>query len=313
MAKNFLQQSSDEINFSKIIKNFWDEKILFLVVSVVSILIFYFSAVLYEKISGKKYKIEFSINHPTSQLFSDFLEKFSDDFASDKSIRFSSANYIYLSFINRLDSNITSLDNIDLFLEQSKDFIDFKVFLKEKKISPKMYFLSSKSGLIEIKDKNSNIKKFIFIYPEQLDGKNFLINYFDFSKQKTFDEFSTDMKIYVRSKIKSSEDALLIAKSIGLKKPAIIEKSFNNNPKDLFYIGTDALEARIKEYREFLTIIDNSSLINNKKSLNELNILPFYEEYRGYPNFFYVLLGLLFGFILSSLIIFFKSFLKENK
>ena len=52
---------------------------------------------------------------------------------------------------------------------------------------------------------------------------------------------------------------------------------------------------------------------NDNKLLNQVDVLPFYEEYRGYPNSFYALLGLLFGFILSSLIIFFKSFLKENK
>ena len=313
MVKNFLQQSSDEINFIKIIKNFWHERILFIVVCVVSVLIFYFSAIFYEKLSVKRYKIEFFINNPTSQLFYDFSEKFSDDFNNDKFNRFSSSNHIYLSFINKLDLNFISLDNVDLFLEQTKDFIDFKIFLKEKKMSPKMYFLNSKSGLRKIKEKNSTHEKFIFIYPEQLDGKNFIINYFDFSKKKTFDEFSSDMKMYIRSKIKSSEDALAIAKILGLKKPAIIDKNININPKDLFYIGSDALEARIKEYRDFLTVVDNSSLINDNKLLNQVNALPFYEEYRGYPNSFYALLGLLFGFILSSLIIFFKSFLKENK
>jgi len=313
MAKNFLQQSSDEIDFSKIIKKFWDERILLLVVSIISVLIFYFSAVFYEKLSSKRYKIEFFANYPNSQIFYDFSEKFQEDFATDKLFRFSTNNHVYLNFVNKLDLNLTSIDNIDLFLEQSKDFVDFKVFLKEKKMSPKMYFESRKFGVFEITNKNSRYKKFIFIYPEQLDGKNFIINYSDFSKQKTFNESLEDMKIYVRSKIRSSEDALIVAKSIGLKKPAIIDKSINTNPKDIFYIGSEALEARIREYKDFLTIIDNSSLINNNKLFNQISILPHHEEYRGYPNFFYALLGLLFSFVLFPLIIFFKSFLRKNK
>ena len=189
-------------------------------------------------------------------------------------------------------------------MDESEQFDNFKEYLKLRNISAKIYF-ANKIG--EVKVDNLLISnQFFLVFPKELNGDIFLNNYVEFTKNKTIFETKTNLKKLIEIKILFYEDNLQKAKLIDFEKP-MQEYIAQNNPEDLFYKGSQILAQEIIFLKKLLIKLDNEqfnfNIILDKPSnfnLNESNKLTYFQ------------LGLMFGLLLSFVIIFFKSLLKNN-
>ena len=119
------------------------------------------------------------------------------------------------------------------------------------------------------------------------------------------------MKLSINNNITIYENALELAKLINLEDPIL--KSLNpenqviNNPEDLFYKGSKILSQEIIYLKKLLIKLENEQF-NYEFILNKSFSYPFNKI----TNIQYFLTGLLFGLILSLVIIFFRNILKNN-
>jgi LPS O-antigen subunit length determinant protein (WzzB/FepE family) len=218
MKKNNLYITEDEIDLGDLIKKLWREKILILSISIICGLLGY----LYASFKPEKFQIEFEIKNLPSQLFEPYL-----------GILLPNNNSISEQFISDFKSNLLSLDNLEIFVEESRDLDTFKKYLKSRDISTKQYF-ATKLG--EVSEKNKiNSNRYFFVFEKKiLDGNIFLNNYLEFTKKKNIIECKKILKAIIENRINYTQDALETAKLINLENP-IFESKF------LFYKGTKVL------------------------------------------------------------------------
>ena len=133
MKKNTNYLSDDEIDFSYLARVLWKDRILILLISIVLGLSGFFLSL---------YKIkniaEFTIKDPPKQIF--------DFYNTNTNTNTNLSNVITTSNIGKANNelytinfnlNLLSLSNLESFVEQSREFDDFKLFLKSKNISVK--------------------------------------------------------------------------------------------------------------------------------------------------------------------------------
>jgi LPS O-antigen subunit length determinant protein (WzzB/FepE family) len=312
-SNNYL--ADDDIDMVEIIRKLWKEKILILFISAFCMLLAYF----YAFNLPKEYKTLITIKNPPSNIFdtyiSIFIYKDSYNFknltSQNSSNSTSSINpIIFGEFIFDLNSNLLSLDNLESFLEQSKEMDNFKEFLKIKNVSAKQYFQDNKFGAV--REKNQIIpNKFFLIYPIELGGDNFLNKYVEFTKKKTQIEFIYKIRTTLLNTIAQYERSLQVAQEINLESPSILQHSTNNTvlnePDTLFYKGTKVLSQQISQFKTILTKI-NISEIDYDLILDKASV----PSSESKSHFLYALAGLVFGFFLSLIIIFLKNILKSN-
>lgn len=316
-SNNYL--ADDDIDMAEIIRKLWKEKILILFTSAFCMLLAYF----YAFNLPKEYKTIITIKNPPSNIFdtynSIFIYKDSYNFKNLTSQNSSNSNststssinpIIFGEFIFDLNSNLLSLDNLESFLEQSKEMDNFKEFLKIKNVSAKQYFQDNKFGAV--REKNQIIpNKFFLIYPIELGGDNFLNKYVEFTKKKTQIEFIYKIRTTLLNTIAQYEKSLQVAQEIKLESPIIIQNSTNNTvlnePDALFYKGTKVLSQQISQFKKILPKI-NISEIDYNLILDKASVPSSVSK----SQFLYALAGLVFGFFLSLIIIFLKNILKSN-
>jgi hypothetical protein len=212
-------------------------------------------------------------------------------------------------FIFDLKLNFLSLDNLESFLEESRNHDNFKEYLKSKNINAKEYF---KNNIGEVKEKNITIyNKYFIIFKKNLDGDIFFNNYAEFVKKKITIEFKKNLKLMIENRINITEDALEQAKLINLEDPIL--KSLNsqaqvvNEPEALFYKGRKILTQEIMHLKKLLQKLENDQFNYNfildkpsKPILSSLNLYLFF------------VFGLILGFLLSLVIIFLRNGFKEK-
>lgn len=284
---------ADEINLADIAKSIWREKILILSISIICGLVGY----LYVSFKPQEFRTEIKIKDPHIHFFQTYMQVVNNN-KNDCSAQFISDFKLYF----------LSLDNLQSFLDESEQFDNFKEYLKLRNISAKKYFVN-KIG--EVKVGNLIISnQFFLVFPKELNGDIFLNNYVEFIKNKTIFETKTNLKKLIENKILFYEDNLQKAKLINLEKPnkwSTNEYVAQNTSEDLFYKGTQILAQEIIFLKKLLIKLENEqfnfNIILDKPlnfKINESNKLTYFQ------------LGLMFGLILSFVIIFFKSLLKNN-
>jgi hypothetical protein len=207
-------------------------------------------------------------------------------------------------------SNFLSFNNFENFLKQSqsKEINNFKQFFKSKNYDITDYFKhNNKIGAVtENKKKHEN--KYFFIYPKELDGRAFLIEYLNFTKNQTIEILRMRISKSIIDKVLLYEKAFDLAKKIGIEEPVYKNLDSQIYPMpfvdDLFYKGSKVLLHEMTYYKNLL-----QKLSNEKVDLNNLFYLsPSISISKSSNTYF--LIGFIFGFILCLLIIFYKRILK---
>ena len=297
MKKNNPYITDDEIDLGDLIRTLWREKILILSISIICGLLGY----LYASFKPEEFKVEITLQNPPFQLFepySGLLEIKNNN--SNSSIDTG-------QFISNFQLKLLSLDNLESFVEESRNLDNFKAYLKSKNGTVNKYI---KAKLGEVKEKNKIIpNKYFLVFPKGLDGDIFLNNYVEFTKKKNITEFKKNLKTTVEYRIILYEEALETAKLINLENP-ILKSPENqaqvvNEPEALFYKGTKVLSQNIIHFKRLLQRIEN----------DQFNYNPILDKawlsvsQRTSPPLFFGF-GLILGFLLSLVIIFLRNTLK---
>ena len=193
MKKNNSYLADDEIDLGDLIRIFWREKILILSISIICGLLGY----LYASFQPQYFKTEIKLKNPPFHLFEPYTYLFTNNNNNNNNNNnfnnnnnnnnnFNNNNNIAAGqFISDFKLNLLSLDNLEIFVEESRDLDILKKFLKSRNISAKQYFVN-KFG--EAKEKNIIIPNTYFLVSEKkiLNENTFLSNYVEFIKKKKY-------------------------------------------------------------------------------------------------------------------------------
>jgi LPS O-antigen subunit length determinant protein (WzzB/FepE family) len=306
MKKNNPYLADDEIVLGDFIKSLWKEKILILSISIICGLAGY----LYASFQPQEFKAKIKLKNPPSQLF--------EVYSHELNYRNSNSNIdLRGQFIFDFKLNFLSLNNLQNFTEESREFDNFKEYLRLRNISSKKYF---ENKIHEVKEKNLIIpNEYFLVYTKELDGDIFLNNYAQFIKKKTVFEIKKNLKLSIKNKIAALENALEKAILINLENPILINlenpilKSTNQKNivvtewDDLFYKGSKILLQEIIYLNRFLIKLENDQFNFEILSDNPLSF-PINKNL----NLTYLAIGTMFGLFLSFGIILFRSILKNN-
>jgi LPS O-antigen subunit length determinant protein (WzzB/FepE family) len=297
MKKNNSYITDNEIDLRDLARILWREKILILSISIICGLLGY----LYASFSPQNFKIEIKLKNPPVQLFERYTYVFSNN---------SNSTILIDQFVSDFKLNFLSLDNLQTFVEESRDLDTFKKYLKLRNISAKQYF-GNKLG--EVKENNKVIlNTFFFVFEKKiLDGDIFISNYAEYVKKKIIIEFKKNLKLSIENKINTTEDAFETAKTINLESPILKSterlSQVITEPEALFYKGTKVLLQSIIIDKKLLQSLENNQFNYNHISDKGI-ITPVNPKY----SYFYFLIGLFVGFFLSCIIALFKSALKNK-
>lgn len=284
MKKINLITNSGEINLREVILLLLRNKFLILSISILFSILGY----IYFINQPTQVKVKIKLLDPPQNLF-----------GIDRDAK---ENYKIL--INDFRLNILSSDNIESFLIQSKDFDDFKAFLKSRDINIKSYFTNS---LIEDKTLNVVIPNHYILHcTKELNAEFFLTSYIDYLWSELIQKQKKNIENNINYEILLHNLALNGALKANIDKP-LRKDDFEFNSLDLIFQGTLVLKEKIK----FLEI---KKLEINKISPNFEQVLesPFYIKSSNNTFFYYAISGFIVGFFLSLGAIFFKNFLKEK-
>ena len=296
MKKNNTYLIDDEIDLRDLIRKLWKEKILILSISIIFGLLGYF----YALSKPQEQKSEIILKNPPTQIFEPY------NFFNFNINNINNNNSMAVQFISDFKLNLLSLDNVQNFIEESKEFDNFKEYLKSRNISAKQYFSDDKFA--EVKEKNIIIpNKYFLNHPKELDGAIFFDKYVEFVKKKTIAEFKNNLKLTLLNTINAHQEALEIAKKIQLENPIInttSQQQVVTEPEALFYKGSKVLSEKLNYFNKRLIKLENDQLnyntilqkaltLKNPKSLN-----------------LYFVFGLMLGLFLSLAIIYLKNILK---
>jgi LPS O-antigen subunit length determinant protein (WzzB/FepE family) len=294
MKKNNTYLVKDEIDLRDLIKKLRKEKILILSISIICGLLSYYYAFL----KPQEFETQIILKDPPPQLFEPYNSFMLNK--NDKSI--------FQQFIHDYKLSLLYSDNLESFLEESREFDNFKGYLKSRNISAKKYFFNTISVANEKNIITSN--KYLLNHSKELDGAIFLDNYVEFIRKKNIFDLKNNLKLALQNSINENLEALEIAKKIQLEDPIAKINQFNvvtNEKKDLFYYGTKVLSENILYLNKKLVKLENNNFDYNiilQKSTtvphNKINFLLYFA------------IGLISGLFLSLGIIFLRSILKNN-
>jgi hypothetical protein len=168
--------------------------------------------------------------------------------------------------------------------------------------------------LIENKSlRNKSIdNQYVFTFPIYFNGELFLNNYLRFIEKKLSKELYLRLSILVDNQISMYKKNLEIAKLLNLEYPISItgdnvviinQKIYKSD--DFFYQGTKVLEYQINN----LKLLKDE--ISEKISKNVIDYKIITLPY-NLNLYLYMMVGLVMGFILALIIIFFRVILNKN-
>jgi len=311
MKKNNPNIADDEIDLGDLLRTLWREKILILSISIICGLLGY----LYASFKPEEFKTEIKLKNPSAQLFEPYTHIFNNNNNNNDN---NNNNNIAGKFTSDFKLNFLSLDNLEIFVNESQDLDDFKKYLKSRNISAKVYFANrlgeeNFSTKLE-KEKNIIMPTTLFLLFETkiLDGSIFFNNYLEYVKKINIIEFKKNLKIAIENRINNTENALDIAKLINLENPILNSSDGTSRvfiePEALFYKGTKVLSQSIIIDQKLLQRLENDEFNYNPVLHKGIT-----TKINTNSSYFYFLIGLFFGLFLSCLIIFFKSALKNKQ
>jgi LPS O-antigen subunit length determinant protein (WzzB/FepE family) len=244
MVKSFFNKSPDQVNIFDLLIICWKDRILITIVLILSIILGLIISFFSHK--SEIQQIIFEIRYPPTAVFKSIDYNFKSISANHKI----ADNDSKLEFISIFEKNFNSLNNLETFIEKSENLSSFKNFLKKEKKSSKEYFMNLRIASYGVKYgqkvAHANLlSKYVFSYPAELiDGDKFLINYIEYTKTKTLDEY------------------LFFLKSVSLKECKIIQQIFDNQSTE-FFKATNISDA-------FVTIlVENSNCKSISKNFDE--------------------------------------------
>jgi LPS O-antigen subunit length determinant protein (WzzB/FepE family) len=306
MKKNNSYLADDEINLGDLIKSLWRKKILILSISIICGL----SGYLYGSFQPQEFKSEIKLKNPHPLLFEAYNTIGNTNINANTNTNANAYNtMIFGQYTSDFKANFLSLDNLQTFLEESREFDNFKGHLKSRNISTKDYF---KNKVGEVKVKNLIIpNQYFLVFTKELDGDIFLSNYALFIKKKIVFETKKILKLSIELQINSLENALESAKKIKLENPIL--RSMNpgnqvvNEPYDLFYKGTIVLSQEVISLKRLLIKLEADQF-----DFEFILDKPFKSPVNEMRNYEYIVAGLILGLFLSLVIISFPV-LNNNK
>ena len=242
----------------QLIKKFWNEKILIFSISFIFMVIGY----VYGALQPKIYKTEITIRE--APLF--FLEAY-NSFLSIRQQQLSNKQQqdIARQFNDNLKLNLSSLDTLVQFVEETNTIDGFKNHLKEQNIEVRDYFNGKFKAVI---DKNIR-NKYSLTYSQPLPGPSFLNDYIIFAQQQLMTVFKQRLKQTLKqniiNEINIHKNHLEIAKEIGLENPLSIlnNQVVTQYPQELFFKGTIVLTRKIANLNKLLNEDKNLTLDYN--------------------------------------------------
>jgi len=280
VKKNYSNLAGYEIDIKFIIKKLWKDKIIILLICIISALLGYLNY----KNNPALLKSSISLRVPPPHIFHHYKEVINpSDLGSLLSLE--------------LNRKLISRDNLSSFIEKNKEFDDFKK-IKISKL-----------------EENRDLAMYYYyiIHEKKLNGDNFLISYAQFTLKESKNEIREIIKNSILATINNYENAYQIAKKISFKEPFIVlepqSNTFISEPSLLFYRGEKVLLEQINILKKvnillatdefnYNIILDkpvSEKLSENSSSLN-INILQ----------------GLIAGLFFYSSTIFIRRFLKKN-
>jgi LPS O-antigen subunit length determinant protein (WzzB/FepE family) len=305
MKKN-LYSSNKEIDIFDLLKKLHKDKKLITFTIIIFALLFFF----YASFKPQNFKTEIKVKY--DNILSSKISLNQERFENDKILNLNNFDLLY----SRVNNNFLNLKNLESFIEQSKEFDAFKVFLKSKKINSQQYFLNS----LSIKE-HETIKKDIYATPTvtyhltlnnngEFNGSTFLEEYLNFVITITINQINNSLINELNNKVSSFEKAIEIAKDINLESPSPLQNNYylSTSSSDdglLFYRGEKVLRKQILFLKKNI-----EDLKNNKPNANDLlkkQIISqvTYQE-NIYERLFFTIYGILFGFFFTLPIIFIK-------
>jgi hypothetical protein len=313
--KNFLKS---EVPFTSLINNILKEKILFLFIFFIFLLLAY----LFTKTRVSDYKINITINPAPQYIFDPYRELVSKDNALNRELvsndnalnRELVSNDNALNFNLMFSKNLLSTSNLSEYFEKNSNQDFIKYLFNEKKIDFRKYYLNDFSKKIgQVKENNQTINnKYFLIYPENIDGRTFFINYVKFTKDKTTNEFANQLKFKILYAKTSYLQALEYAEQLQIDQSTqkldqiTLYNSLRiyNEHIPLFLYGKQILNYKIKEIEKINLYLEKEKF--NYNPILDLSLIP--SKISNHNLF--LLIGFIIAFFLSSLIIFFKNMLK---
>jgi len=294
MKKNNPYLTDDEIDLRDLIKSLWREKILILSISI----IFGLAGYLYATFQPQEFKTEFEVKYLPHQLSKYYIVASEEDKETNKTIK---------EIITSFNLNFLSLSNMEGFLNESREFDNFKEYLKIRNINPKKYFNAEKFGPVK-EEKQVAKNKYFIVHPKELDQIVFINNYIEFINNKIISEFKDTTKQKIISDIILYEESLEVAKQSNLEKPILQIPDKANQIGYLYHNGIIILTKQVNMSKEKLATLEREQF-KNVFTLNNANISVPIIILKS--SSLYSLSGMIFGFLLSLIIIFFKNLMKQ--
>jgi hypothetical protein len=291
MRKKNKLLSDDSIDLLILAQVLWKSKYLIISIS----LIFMLLTFIHVKSKDNKLNEYFSdikVKMPSEVLFLDYNS------ISDKNRK---------NFITDFNLNILSTNNLVSFIEQNTKIDEFKNFLKANNLTSEIYFYERFKKLRQDKPNTYRLT-----FYNILNGEEFLNDYVEFTKNITIKEFINNLNLSIQNKIDTHEHNLNIAKEINQENPVIQSLSGTANAfffyaETPYYKGAKVLIQEIIYLKKILKDLENESFDYNP-ILDSASTKRLYEIKDGINTIH----GLIFGLILSLVIIFFRE-LASNK
>ena len=276
MTKSKRTIQDDEINLVDLIRQLFEEKVLILFISIIFVLL----ATLYGYSKNKDLEFKIQVTLKFEPLFEEYKQIQKSDF----------------------DKQFSNIRNFEIFIEQNKEIEDFKKFLKLKNLSAVDYFSAEKFNILPNNNNKSLVESdFLLIYPKELDGVSFIINYIEFIKKNKKSLYNKKIKEFYQKKINEHLLALEISKKLKIEMPM---QSVGDN---LSFKGTIYLSEQVNHFRKIYSGIDNEKYFN----IDYLISKPVTLGNKSLSVYFVI--GLILGLFLSFLIVFVKKSLILNR
>lgn len=305
MKKKKISTNFQHLNLIDFINIFWKEKFIFLsIFSIVLFSTFYYlnfiksnekdyttELKLKDRIDGTMLKMELILGD-----FKNFGARDDDD----------DVDVIFYSIFR---DNLISIDNLNQFFNKKKNIEDFKLYLEQNNIDPKVYFRNN----FNLKDRFQKTNKLSLNFPIELKGDKFLNDYVKFVAEKTIEEYKQNLILFIDYTTKSYSRAFEIAMSIDLKEPIkryIPENSATvniNHSEELFYMGTKVLELKMNHLLQ----------IKNSINLLDFDFDPILDEASDpieltYTNTRIYINAILMSILISLILVFIRNINKRN-
>ena len=204
-------------------------------------------------------------------------------------------NYLQNQYAIVLNENIKSIQNFIEFLDNNNKY---EKFYKNQNINLEKYFKKSNFGSTKQIEKN-NLYEYLFIFPENFPGDIFFADYISFSKNKTELEFKSEIKETIELALSHHEKQLETKQKIEITKSSSIDEY-------LYNVSYNDTKKKSEQSKMLINSLNQKNFDHNSFLIKPSKPVPVSQ----YFSFLCSLLGLLSGFFLGIIIIFFKNFKK---